>query len=292
MSAKRAKRHHYVPKVLQKAFCCEGEHIWYSLRDETGRFKNPEDRNIESTFRIKDLYTVLVDDDQLSDEVERSIYGQIDDYLGRILPQIYNSFKRGEVPIFVGADLDNFRKVIWEMIKRTPDFIKSHDDLEIGRTAISEILAADDGSFEPERRATLESYLKDDAKLTHYGRDIRVRGSLMKSEKVEDLLREYEVRWAVIKGEHSFLLSSLMAYRIGNGGSNGLINPKAEIWFPVSPKIAVVLVRDPEGKIPPVVEEFRENVRKINEYAAKNSNSVASHSKKLLRSLTKNSGRI
>jgi len=285
MSQGRVKKHHYVPKVLQKAFCHNGNKIWYCQRNDDDRFVEVEERNRESTFRIKDLYTVLDENDLPSDRIETAFYGPLDNYLGRILPQILAAFDKGMVPEFAEDDLATFRKAVWEMIKRTPDFLPDHDDLALGREAVNEILDSTAGSLSAKRRKALSDGLSNDSFLRSYGRDIRVRGSLIKSEKVESVLPEFDLRWARISGRHSYILSGVMAYRIGNGGQNGLINPKTEIWFPVSPKIAAVFLRDPNDAIPLVVEEPRDHVRQVNEFAIRKSSAVASHSESLLTSL-------
>lgn len=290
MSGKRIKKHHFVPKVLQKAFCSDGDHIWFSSRDHESRFGAVEDRNIESTFRVKDLYTILDGNEKLSDVIERMFYGRIDDYLGRILPEVLDCLGRGEVPVFSRESLDGLRRVVYEMIKRTPEFTGRFDDLEIGTNFIQGIRDHLREYPDLEQQAFCEEVLLDETKLRHFGRSIKVRGLVQKSDLVYDAIAKFEPRWAVINGKHSFILSSLIAYRVGNGGPNGLANPKMEIWMPIAPKYALVMLRDPEGRIPLRVEESRDHVRQINEYAVKNSSHVASHSHKLLISLIGHGG--
>ncbi len=292
MSGGRIKKHHFVPKVLQKPFRSEGDHIWYACRGENGRFGDVEDRNIESTFRLRDLYTVLDNDDTLSDEVERSFYGHIDNYLGKIIPDLLAAFERNEVPTFSDKALESLQRVTYEMIKRTPDFTRSYDDLEIGREFIEDVLKALEAQPDAELQRKFTQVLSDEASLRKQGRSIRVKGMIRKSEKVSEAMKDLVVRWAVIEGKQSFVLSSLVAYRIGNGGPNGLSNPSVEIWMPIAPKYAVVLVRDPNNKIPLRVTEDRDHVRRVNEYAIRNSAFVASHSDRLLKSLVKHGGML
>jgi len=61
--------------------------------------------------------------------------------------------------------------------------------------------------------------------------------------------------------------------------------PKMEMWMPISPKVAIVLVRDKEQKIPLRVVDCPDHIRKVNEYAMRKSIYIASHSEKLLKSL-------
>lgn len=285
MSQKRIQNHHYVPKVLQKAFRYDGDRIWYSSRQVGGRFGKPAERNIEKTFRIKDLYTIELNGVQ-SDIIERQFYGTIDDYLGRMLPSVFNAFSEGRLPTFSGEPLRGLKKVVFELIKRTPHFTKGYDDASIGRDVIEKEIAYYE-LHDPEnpqlKRARID--LEQDGMLKRLGRTVRVRALTMEMRDAHTVLEEFEVRWAVSEGNSSFVLSDLIAYRIGNCGSNGLINPNAEIWMPISPKIALVLVRDPNKNIPLRSPESARHIRAINEYAAVNSIKIASHSEKLLLSL-------
>jgi hypothetical protein len=191
------------------------------------------------------------------------------------------------IPTFSGEPLSSIRKVVFELIKRTPSFSKSYDDVVIGREIVEKEIAHYELN-EPgnpnlgKARVDLES----DEALKKLGRTVRVTAIVERMPLMQAALEEFEVRWAVSEGRSSFVLSDLIAYRIGNGGSNGLINPNAEIWMPISPKIALVLLRDPMRKIPYRVTETTKHIREINEYAAANSNKIASHSERLLLSLT------
>jgi hypothetical protein len=291
--AQRIKNHHFVPKVLQKEFCSTPGKIWYSEKSCSGSlFSAPELRNIEKTFRIRNYYTVIVDG-RPSDLVERIFYGKIDDYLGKLLPNVLVAFARNEVPVFVGDALQSVQRVVFELIKRTPEFVKKYDEMEIGREIVQrEIAALGNGLDEDTRKAELIKDLQRDSELRKLGRTVRVRASISASEKIKDALEEFHVRWAVSDSKHSFILSSLIAYRIGNGGPNGLANPMMEIWMPISPKIALVLLRDAAGKVPNRIAIDGRKIREINEYACRNSGALGSHSSKLLSSLVNNTSTI
>ncbi len=287
MSQGRIRKHHFVPKILQKAFRFEGDRVWYTERQPAGRYKRPEQRNIEKTFRLEDFYTIDVNGEQ-SDIVEKNFYGSIDDYLGKVLPSVFSAFDEGATPTFEGEALNSLRKVVLELIKRTPHFTKNYDDASIGR----EIVAKEIAHYElhdPENpqlnRARAD--LQDHEVLLKLGRTVRVTSVTKEMKNANSLLEEFDVRWAITDGRCAFILSELIAYRIGNGEPNGLKFPNAEIWMPISPRIALVLVRDPHKRIPLRCMENARHVREINEYAAANSNRIASHSERLLLSLTR-----
>jgi hypothetical protein len=283
----RSKKHHFVPIILQKQFSSEinGSIIWYSERGVDGEFKAPVSKEMKKAFVIDNYYTVLQKEES-SDIVEKKFYGGIDNYLGEVLPKILLGFKNGSIPTFAGEPLENVRDVNMEMAKRTPEFTKKYDDIEIGREIVESTLLKLPHNEIGEDRRQLIADLNNPNRLREIGRNTRVRATIRRSELVDGALKDFSVRWAVINEKHSFILSSLMVYRIGNGGPNGLSNPNMEMWMPVSPKIALVLVRDPQNKIPLVVREGGSHIRQINEYAATNSQQIASHSQKLIESLT------
>ncbi|WP_095588403.1 DUF4238 domain-containing protein [Actibacterium ureilyticum] len=281
--SKRSKNHHYVPKVLQKQFWAHDEHVWYSEKDESGQYCAPYLKHVDKTFFIKNYYTVL-DGDELSDVVEKKFYGSIDNYLGEIFPQIMGIFEAGSVPEFEGEALPSLINVIVEMIKRTPEFTRRYEDLAIGREVALDVLNQDESD---ERKQAMLALLQNESKLKELGRTVRVRATIDISDRMASILDGFSLRWAISETNHSYLLSSRIGYQIGNGGPNGLQNHNAEIWMPVSPKHALVLLRDPANRIPPKHVVSPMQMRKINEYAARNSNQIASHSQRLIESIVR-----
>jgi len=282
----RAKNHHIVPKVLQKQFAIQDDskRIWRTKRNEKEIYLSPERKRIEKVFVIRD-YNTVIENGKRSDLIEREFYAKIDDFLGRLLPDVLETLNRGEVPNFSAETLNSIRDITMQMIKRTPDFLNDNDDIIRAKKVVQATLQSlPDGIASKERRQ-LEINLRNNEWLRDEGRDIRVRATLEDSQRVKDALSEYVPRWAISETKHSYILSSKMVYRIGNGGPNGLVNPNMEMWMPISPKIALVLLRDPQERVPNVVAFTSEHIRRVNEYAARNSFEIASHSETLLKSL-------
>jgi Protein of unknown function (DUF4238) len=282
----RIKKQHIVPRILQKQFASENGSIWYSERGHDNSYEAPYLKRIETAFVIKNYYTVG-SGSELSDVVERKFYGNIDDYLGRILPKVISSFAQNIVPLFEGEALIGLRLVVFEMLKRTPDFIKSNDDSAIGKSILDATIRSLNENADHAGIVRLDTEMKKNPNfMREIGRNTRVRATIKRSKKMETTLEDFSVRWAFCESKHSFLLTSMMVYRVGNGGSNGLSNPNVEIWMPLSPKIALVLLRDKHNKIPLKIDETRNHIRAVNEFAANNSRQIASHSKELIESIT------
>jgi hypothetical protein len=202
------------------------------------------------------------------------------------LPVIESNLNDGVVPTFSGAPLTSLRNMVFEMIKRTPAFTAKHDDLELGTQIVAQALNDIDESSDTVNVDRLNSLIKNSVRLKALGRHIRVRAVISKMPKVAEALKSFSVRWAVSNTKHSYILSGLAAYRIGNGGHNGLSNKNCEIWMPITPKIAIVLFQDDENSIPLVVFDTPDHIRQVNLFAAANSGQIASHSKLLIESIT------
>ena len=289
--SQRSKNHHFVPQILQKQFAAERGGIWYSKRGEDNVFDPPQLRNTRTVFRIRDYYTILKGDER-SDVVEREFYGQIDDYLGTVLPNILQSFENSVIPTFSGEPLNSLRRVVLEMTKRTPEFTKKYDDTITGREIVESTVAALSKNPSNEERLRSLNDLENPSRLREIGRSARVQAAIDRSSKVEQALEDFSVRWVVSETHHSFILSSMMVYRIGNGGPNALSNPNMEFWMPIAPKISLVLVRDKEERIPLKFADNRDHIRKVNEYATRSSKHIASHSEQLLKSLIGSRARL
>ncbi|MBW4710297.1 DUF4238 domain-containing protein [Roseobacter sp. YSTF-M11] len=285
LGQKRAKIHHFLPMALQKYFLNEAGQIWYSERQPNGVFSAPELRNTSSTFKERDYYTVF-EDGKLSDRIEREFYAVIDDFLGKFLEEIHSTLDKKKMPLVSGDALGSIQKVAYHLLVRTPEFAKKYDDYEIGKELLEGTLAdAKSAKLSAAEIATVEAELNDEGHVRKVGRTIRVKGQASPTKKVMQALKLLDLRFAESYGKHSFILPSMGAYRIGNGGPSGLSNPNMEIWIPISPKRALVLLQDPYKKIPIIAPEPRDHLRKVNLFGVANSTQIASHSERLLRSL-------
>lgn len=283
----RAKRHHYVPRTLLRRFCDDAGKLYYAEKSPDGSFGEIQYRNPDASFWRRNHNTILVEGEP-SDLAEREYYAMLDDYLAKLLMEIEVAFAQGYEPAFRGEVLVGACFLIHAFMKRSIDFLPDFDDGQLGQAAIDGVknLLLVQGN----RRAA-ESYVqsaKGHLSAFRRGRNIRVLVDCQPpSEAVSSMLNEFSLRWAVPVAGSSFIVTSKMVYRIGNGSHNGYVNPRVECWMPLSPKRALVMLRDPEGKVPLICTMKESFVRDVNEYATDTSSVVASHSKLLIASLIK-----
>jgi hypothetical protein len=285
VSGKRAKEHHYIPKAILRHFLINDQQVWLSERMANGRFCEPKARNIDTVFVKKDYYTVL-ENGSLSDKVEKGFYGEIDDFWGKFIKSVSESFESGNIPIVDPEGDELIANVVYHMVRRNPEFRPLHSDADVGKDFLLKMIdatSAIDGAEGLRRK--YQGELESRVRLLHYGRDIRVRSQLRQSPEIETELKRLKLRWVVSRGKHSFILPSNLPYRIGNGGQNGLSNPQFEMWMPITPKLAVALTRDIPRRLPLVYEIGRDHMRHINSFGLESSSLIVSHDKNLLNSL-------
>lgn len=271
---------------MQRAFLSPDGKLWYSHRDPEGSLTAPEPRTPNGAFWLRNYYTIL-DGEAPTDFIEKQFYSNLDNYLGQVVPELLGVLEDNKIPSLEIELEDQLKEMVFRMALRTPDFA-DHDDKKIGRRYLEDLISTASGSSglnEIVEKATLE--LGDGAKEAAYGRDIRVRATLGDHPRSREELRKRSIRWVRAPERCSFILSSRMALRIGNGGSNGLANPNSEIWMPISPKFCLILLIDTASQIRHLNHATPTQVREMNEYAARYSWAIGSHSEKLVRSLTR-----
>ena len=287
----RSKNHHYVPQFLQRRFVDKNSgKIWYSKRGPDGIFSIPKFRDTKKIFMERNRNTII-EDDKPTDVVEINHYGPIDSDLAKILSKIQKTLDMERLPYLTKTELKKLKKIIWEIFKRTPDLMKSYSDYETGHRLFKEMVEEAIARGATREALKYQVTLKDSEYLKEYGRNIRVQSTVDaefgKNKKIAQAMNELHLRYAEINSDSSFILSSKMVHIAGNDGPNGLINPKAEIWLPISPKITLVLLRDPTNKIPSKVIATQDLIDEFNQYATSESKEIASHSKELIESLIK-----
>lgn len=281
--SQRSRNHHYVPKALQKNFWESQEKIWYAKRSSVKeKFLTVELRNCSSAFKRRDFYTVLDGSDKLSDIAERDFYGIVDDQLGKTLFETIPILDSGNLPLFHGIPLESFKHLITVMFKRTLDMASKQSDDDTGNSIIDGTLK-EVGKFHGISIEQAREVIKFPP-ARHLGRTVRVNAQTSYSENILEALRDYRVAAVSAASGSSFILGSKMIYRISNGTADRLGSENVEIWFPISPRYCLVLhaLKNSPNSI---ITWPQRKVREVNEFIARESLEVGSHSNKLLRSV-------
>jgi hypothetical protein len=111
-----------------------------------------------------------------------------------------------------------------------------------------------------------------------------VHAQASRPDEIIETLENFELRFAVSTGRHSFVLGSKIIYRADAGFGTALDSEGVELWFPIGSKSAILLVKD-SRRYPPILDLQRDWMRKTNEWVCRDSLAVASSSERLLHSL-------
>ena len=276
---KRSKRHHFVAQSIQRRFYDKSiDKIWYSEKTETG-FSEIEARTSYGCFWASNLNTTLVED-KPDDPLERGHWKTIDDYFDVFLKEVDQAFDHSKPLLLVDGRLDAFKEHFIYLAKRSPDSTDLPSADEMGEVYQAKIKA-----YAKQNGLDLLGKYDDPIWLRQNGRAILAESKASYSELVVKSLEDYSMCWAVPRGNSSFLLGSRNVYRAGNKSSGHLDDPNTELFWPVSPKLALVLVRLPTSDFPRIGLLDQAIVRGWNEEIRNSSQSVASHSSQLLKSL-------
>lgn len=278
-----AKRHHYVPQCLIRNFCDDSGRVWFSERDETGSYKAPEQRNTKSVFYENHYYAVEVKG-RPSDYIEKSFYQKIDDRLAVLIDRVFYCERRSCIDL-ARNEVRDLSWIVYELMVRNPNFISKfvECDISLGRSIVEATLRR--SNLDEHQRFLGEKLLSSRQELRKLGRNTRVSAQVSPPEKVAPYLDGLSVKIVRCSGKHSFVISDFPVYRIGNGGANGLTNINSEMWLPISPKVAVVLLNESISAVPDFHVLDRDRLREINIFAVRNAERVASHSRQLISSL-------
>lgn len=278
-----AVRHHYVPQCLIRNFCDDSGHVWFSERDDSGLYKPPEQRNTKSVFCANYYYAIDLEG-RPSDYIEKNFYQKIDDRLAKLIDRYLACAENGVLDISRAEEVET-ANLLFHLITRGPRYTSSYidGDIELGRQLFNEILLAADID-DAESLDALEA-LKNRDRLKKAGRNIRVKVQASPPKEAKPYLEDLCVKIARSSGKHSFIISDLPVFRLGNGGRNGLLNDKVEIWLPIAPKVAIVMLRKEFSMIPNFHEIRRDKMRQLNDYVVRNASGIASHSGVLVEAL-------
>lgn len=252
---------------------------------DDGRFGRPEHRSPKGSF-WKLRYNTIVLDGAPTDIVETKYYGALDNFIGRVFPELICILDNGKVPKMDRKLSDNLKKAVFQMLLRSPDFIELKDHA-IGEDFLDGLIEEYETAGEHlAELSEAKTERADPAKLRLYGRTIRTKGMFRMPMEALEVTLARTIRWVTAPQRCSYILSSRMVPRIGNGGPNGTLNPNSELWMPISPNHCLVLLNDKSSQIPLRVTDSRDHVRDTNEFLCRNSEAVGSHSLKLINSLT------
>lgn len=229
---------------------------------------------------------MLDDVDRPSDLVERKFFGAVDNHLGDMIPEAIEILDSGNPPLFRGIPLDSAKHLFVALFRRSIDIASTMDETLAGQEIFDSVVEDVKANFGEKFDAALDAALKDYQfpLPNHMGRNVRVRAQVSDPARIIDALEKYQI--AAVRADEgcAFVLGSRMVYRISNGTKDKLGSENVEIWFPISPRYALVL-HALRQKPSAIIRWNSRAVREVNQYICRSCLGVGSHSEKLLSSL-------
>uniref|UniRef100_B0T6I5 DUF4238 domain-containing protein n=1 Tax=Caulobacter sp. (strain K31) TaxID=366602 RepID=B0T6I5_CAUSK len=274
------KRHHFVPRMLQKRFVDRSG--WLHAYTRSQPWRGVYRSRPENLFVQGHLYSEITAEGRRRPVMERRL-GALEDIGDRVLAKVIAAARSGAPPSLATWEMDVWYLFMTLQWKRVPDL---HHDVTTKADALeifAEVLANARAAL-PHLSSELdlmqEPQMRD--RLIHNSRV----GSLGVSPEVMDALRSRGL--AVLRINHpakQFILASRPVLKLTSPGKTNLRHPECEVWLPVAPDIALGLGRG-QGLVS-LYAVSPQDVRYLNLASAGQSTTICSASPDLVRSLSR-----
>ncbi|MGB0694876.1 MAG: DUF4238 domain-containing protein [Rhodospirillaceae bacterium] len=277
------KRHHYVPQLILRRFADDAGKLFFFDK------RRPEDGIKSSTignlFVENYLYSIKEESGDKDATLETEL-ASLEGAAEKIIKKIENATLVNKVP-----QLSSVEKKLWDFFfyiqwKRTPDnFAKIFSEIDFEIT-LREAIKDFEQRLRPltsEQRKELENpiVLK---RIKHNAKANAIRSD---AKDVLDVIGNKGLAIIRIGAlNKSFIIGSYPIVKLTLPGRSHLSDPTVEVWFPISPRVAIspAYLRGECRVIP--IKSVAE-IRHINVSVAKQSTIIASKSEKLISSLLK-----
>lgn len=275
------KRHHFIPQMLQRRFA-DGTGRLYSFDQ-----RRPED-GVRPEFPInlfveKHLYSIKEKSGDKNPGLEERL-SRLEGPANGVITRIEEAADKGR-----GPKLSEDERSIWDLFfyvqwKRTPDNFERTNSLSDFDETLRKSVEDFEQRYRPLTDAEREE-LKDPAVLSRLKHNAKVGAVGAGSDEVLQALHDKGL--AILRIEalnKSFILGSNPIAKLTSRGHTHISDPTVEIWFPISPKLAVspAYLRGEERLIP---MKDAKDVRYINMAIAKQSTVIAGNNEDLISSL-------
>lgn len=277
------KRHHFIPQMLQRRFVDSNGRL-YSFdkrRPEDGvRLEQPANLFVE-----KHLYSIKKKTGEKDPDLETRL-AQLEGDADIVIRKIVKASEKGEVPSF-----SEYERGVWDLFfyvqwKRTPDNFERINALSNFDEMIKKSIENFEREFRPLTNIEREE-LGDPAVQSRLIHNAKVGAVGSGSKEVVQALHNKGL--AILKIDtpnRSFVLGSNPVVKMTHKGRAHISDPTVEIWFPISPQLAVspAYLRGEERLIP--IRDAKD-IRHINSAVANQSTVIAGNNEKLISSLSR-----
>jgi len=274
------RRHHFVPRMLQKRFV--DPHGWLHAynRNRPGlKIYKTKPLNL---FVQGQLYSEIGEDGRRRPITERKL-GVLEHSADGVISKIIAAARAGRPPQLDALELDVWYLFLTLQWKRVPDLRDSPESTGMAEEVFRSVLADARAKY-PHLCDQINRMEEPDirTRMIHNSR----LSSLSVSEDVLDALRSRGMAvLRSVRANKQFVLASRPVVKLTHPGKTDLRHPECETWLAIAPDIAVGLGKG-RDKIS-LHSATPDNVRHLNLAAAGQSTTIASASEALIRSLAR-----
>jgi hypothetical protein len=268
------RKHHYVPESYLRAFAVvapgkRNPMLWVYDKEET----EPRKQSPKDTAAINDLYTIS-DDETMSPHALEQAFGKQE---SEVAPVLERWRKPGAIPQI--KDIPKVAYFVALLHVRNPKSAKWYEAmLEVMQAERARSIASNDARFENFWNSlvagdsiTSKLFTKEQVreKLLHFDKHFIVKidqkyttfSPLPHADAIySELTKMYWCLCTAPAGIHFITCDSPVVVRFKKGDGVGFGHPTAEVTFPISPNVCIVLTRYNKYKALSVDSEFVKKV--------------------------------
>ncbi|MGU3541019.1 DUF4238 domain-containing protein [Methylobacterium sp. A54F] len=275
---------HFVPRMLLKRFAAPDGRLWAfdKRRPDRGIWQStPKD-----LLKERHLYTVTRADGSRDVTVEQAL-GYVESAAEPVIERVLQRARAGLPPGFSGEDRIAMLLFLYFQMKRVPDFFRN---IPLPPGGVEEIIRSGIANWERERGPIPQE--ERDKHLSPRGmvaleQGVRMQSLLNVSPRIFGTLEARGFAVGVIKQpDRRFVIGSYPMVRfMARSGRTDLGDPSVELWLPLAPDVAIASFgRRGEEQVATIHDPSQ--IRKVNVEIARQSTTIVSGSRELLRSLT------
>jgi hypothetical protein len=275
------RRNHFVAEMLQKRFADDfGRlHFFHKRRPENG----VRTSSFNNLFLERDLYNFIANDGSLDPALEKA-FADLEGRLDHVIEKAVAAARQNKVPGFTTLERRLWDRFFILQYKRVPDVHNFAAPLHEGEARLDELFAQLLERW-PDKRDEVDALNtpEERKRLLH---NAKVDALMEPSIALEQVLAQRGIAAIrITRPNKSFIIGSNPVVRFTLPGHTNILDPRVEVWLPVSWDIAIgVGLQAGTESFVPITEPSW--VRHINEGIAGQSTVYAGRSKDLLCSLS------
>ena len=274
------KRHHFVPRMLQKRFVDSEGYLYACNREQVAQDvyrARPENLFVRTHF-----YSEINQDGRREPRTEKRL-STLEHAANSVIELIVTAARAGVPPALSERQLDIWYHFLTLQWRRVPDLSETPEHRAMGEEIFADVIA--------EARVRFPKYIEQIDRLNEPpARNRLIHNSRLESLGISSIVLE-ALRFrglAILRVDSpkkQFILASRPVIKLTHPGKTDLRHPECESWLAVAPDIALGLGLGANQISLHGISA--ENVRYLNLCAAQQSQTIASSSANLIRSIAR-----